>query len=103
LLERRRHRAHQRILAPAFLEVLELQVDVAGGLLREVRVLWIRRVAVGAVAGRADVDLRRRLRIRGRLGQHVRSGDRRNDGAAQQQDFHRNIGAPAASAGIGLT
>src|SRR5262245_12671181 len=50
LLEERRHQA---VAAPALLEVLELQVDVARGLPGEDRVLTARRVAVGAVAGDA--------------------------------------------------
>src|SRR5213594_2355996 len=51
----RHERRHRRFAAPAFLEVLQLKVEIAGGLARQHRKLGDRRVAVGAVAGAAGL------------------------------------------------
>src|SRR5258706_8146732 len=55
--ELRDERRHRRLAAPAFLEVLQLKVEIAGGLACEHRKLGDRRVAVGAMAGAAGFGL----------------------------------------------
>jgi len=50
---------HRRLFAPAFLEVLELQVEVARGLPGEDRELAVGGIPVGPVAGEADLRLLR--------------------------------------------
>src|SRR6266581_92757 len=66
--ELRHHRRHRGFAAPAFLEVFQLKVEIAGGLAREHRKLAGRRVAVGAMAGGAGRGLalpRRGVGVRG--------------------------------------
>src|SRR6266853_1250384 len=63
----RDERRHRRLAAPTFLEVLQLKIEIAGGLAGEDRKLAARRVAVGAVTGRARPGLalpRRRIGVR---------------------------------------
>src|SRR5882762_3492295 len=55
--ELRHYRRHRGFAAPAFLEVFQLKVEIAGGLARERRKLGDHRVAVGAMAGAAGFGL----------------------------------------------
>src|SRR5712691_7794929 len=64
----RDERRHRRLAAPTFLEVLQLKIEIAGGLAGEDRKLAARRVAVGAVTSRARPGFglpRRRIGVRG--------------------------------------
>src|SRR6266581_1123552 len=67
--ELRHDRRHRGFAAPAFLEVFQLKVEIAGGLARQHRKLGDRRVSVGAMAraarfglalARGDIGVRRR-------------------------------------------
>ena len=57
LRERRGDRIHRRVLAPPFLEVTQLQVDVACVLPRQDRKRPAGGIAAGTVAGDAGLDL----------------------------------------------
>src|SRR6266851_1354719 len=82
--------------APAFLEVLQLKIEIAGGLAREHRKLAGRRVAVGAMAGGTSLGL---ALAPGEIG--VRRRQASEDKSQGKNPFHpvpqKNKGRPRAA------
>src|SRR2546427_4201383 len=81
--ELRHGRRHRGFAAPAFLEVFQLKVEIAGGLAREHRKLGDHRVAVGAMAGGAGLRL---ALARGEIG--VRRREESEEKGQGKRPFH---------------